>query len=335
MNYFNKVFDFKEHIPPSVKQALNKIGNQQIVSARCGRTPDQSVIQGALRMVANVPYDNLFHLFIELKLANNQIWVLEKIERINLVREDRSKKEGAEFTSSFSVGKTVNELFHNTRNKMGDRFLPYHSASNNCQVFIIGVLDGNGLNNSERTSFVKQNTKAIFENNPALRQFSNTLTDIGGFGNAMMQGGELHHHFKNNELDNHQLTQLLNHYQIPCNGIYINGKMPTRLKNGNYIINLNGHSHWVALIKHGIEYFYFDSYGVVAPAEVEKKIGTTYIYNHKQLQDLESSSCGWFVIAFLRFMHQPEYKNILFESFVKLFTSDTIKNELVLKTLLR
>ena len=111
--------------------------------------------------------------------------------------------------------------------------------------------------------------------------------------------------------------------------------MPTRLKNGNYIINLNGHSHWVALIKHGIEYFYFDSYGVVAPAEVEKKIGTTHIYNHKQLQDLESSSCGWFVIAFLRFMHQPEYKNILFESFVKLFTSDTIKNELVLKTLLR
>ena len=77
-----------------------------------------------------------------------------------------------------------------------------------------------------------------------------------------------------------QLTELLNHYQIPCNGIYINGKMPTRLKNGNYIINLNGHSHWVALIKHGIEYFYFDSYGVVAPSEVEKKIGTQYIYNH-------------------------------------------------------
>ena len=72
MNYFNKVFDFKEHVPPSVKEALNKIGNQQIISARCGRTPVQSVIQGALRMVANVPYDNLFHLFIELTLSNNQ-----------------------------------------------------------------------------------------------------------------------------------------------------------------------------------------------------------------------------------------------------------------------
>jgi len=217
---------------------------------------------------------------------------------------------------------------------MGDRFLPYQSASNNCQVFIMGVLDGNGLNNSELTAFVKQDTKSIFQNNTALRKFANTLTDIGGYGNALIQGGDLHHHFKNNELDNHQLSELLDHYQIPCNGIYINGKMP-KLKNGSYIINLNGHSHWVALIKHGIEYFYFDSYGVVAPAEVEKKIGTQYIYNHKQLQDIDSSSCGWYVIAFLRYMHQPEYKSKLFESFINLFSSDTKKNELILKTLLR
>jgi hypothetical protein len=187
MNYFNKVFDFKEHVPPNVKEALRKIGNLQITSARCGRTPVQSVIQGALRMVANVPYDNLFHLFIELTLANNSKWILEKIERINLVKEDRSKKQGAEFTSSFPVNKTVNEVFQNTKNKMGDKFLPYQSASNNCQYFIIGVLDGNGLNNSERTLFVKQDTKSIFDKNPALRKFANTLTDIGGYGNATLQ----------------------------------------------------------------------------------------------------------------------------------------------------
>ena len=129
----------------------------------------------------------MFHLFIELTLDNGQKWVLEKIERINLVKEDRSNKQGAEFTSSFPVNKTMNELFQNTKNKMGDRFLPYQSASNNCQVFIMGVLDGNGLNNSERTSFVKQDTKSIFAKNPALRKFANTLTDIGGYGNATLQ----------------------------------------------------------------------------------------------------------------------------------------------------
>jgi len=183
----NKIINFKENVPQNVKNALGKIGNNKITSARIGRTPVQAIIQGALKTVANVPYDDLFHLFIELTLDNGQKWILEKIERINLVKEDRSKKQGAEFTSSFSVNKTMNELFQNTKNKMGDRFLPYQSASNNCQVFIIGVLDGNGLNNSERTSFVKQNTKAIFENNPALRKFANTLTDIGGYGNATLQ----------------------------------------------------------------------------------------------------------------------------------------------------
>jgi len=120
-----------------------------------------------------------------------EIWVLEKIERINLVKENRNKKKGAEFTSSFPVNKTVNELFINTKNKMGNKFLPYQSANNNCQIFIIGVLDGNELNNSERTSFVKQDTKSIFKNNPALRKFANTLTDIGGYANAIMQSTDL------------------------------------------------------------------------------------------------------------------------------------------------
>ena len=183
----NKIINFKENVPPSVKNALSKIGNNKITTARLGRTPVQALIQGALKVVANVPYDDLFHLFIELTLDNGQKWILEKIERINLVKEDRSKKQGAEFTSSFPVNKTMNELFQNTKNRMGDKFLPYQSASNNCQYFIMGVLDGNGLNNSERTAFVKQDTKAIFEKNPALRKFANTLTDIGGYGNALIQ----------------------------------------------------------------------------------------------------------------------------------------------------
>jgi hypothetical protein len=182
----SKIINFKENVPQNVKNALSKIGNNKITSARVGRTPVQAIIQGALKTVANVPYDDLFHLFIELTLDNGQKWVLEKIERINLVKEDRSKKAGAEFTSSFSVNKTMNELFQNTKNRMGDKFLPYQSASNNCQYFLMGVLDGNGLNNSERTSFIKQDTKAIFEKNPALRKFANTFTDIGGYGNAII-----------------------------------------------------------------------------------------------------------------------------------------------------
>ena len=199
MKRLNKVLDFKEHVPTNVKNALNRIGDKTIVSARCGRTPVQAVIQRALKVVADIPYDDLFHLFIELTLDNGQTWLLEKIERINLVKGNRNNKSGVEFTSSFPVNKTVNELFNNTRNKMGSRFLPYSSASNNCQNFIMGVLDGNGLNNSELTSFVKQDTKSIFKENPMLRKLANTLTDIGGYANAIVQSTDLHRNSKPKE----------------------------------------------------------------------------------------------------------------------------------------
>ena len=64
----NKIINFKELVPQNVKTALNKIGTNKIISARVGRTPVQAIIQGALKTVANVPYDDLFHLFIELTL---------------------------------------------------------------------------------------------------------------------------------------------------------------------------------------------------------------------------------------------------------------------------
>lgn len=178
----NKVLEFKERVPPSVKLALTKIGDKTIVSARLGRTPVQQIIQEVLNTVADV--DELYHLFIELTLDNGHIWCLEKMDRINLVKQKRNKKD-VEFLPSFSVQKTVHELFTTTQTHMGDKFLPYKSANNNCQVFIMGILDANGFNTPERTSFVKQDTKDIFEHT-ALRKLANTITDIGGYTNAIL-----------------------------------------------------------------------------------------------------------------------------------------------------
>ena len=80
-------------------------------------------------------------------------------------------------------------------------------------------------------------------------------------------------------------------------GAYIDDRMPIKLKNGYYIINLNGRSHWTCLMKDGNDYYYFDSYCFVASAEVEDLIGE-YIYSDLQIQHLNSSSCGYYVICF-------------------------------------
>ena len=108
-----------------------------------------------------------------------------------------------------------------------------------------------------------------------------------------------------------------------------------KLKNGFYIINLNGRSHWTALFKDGKDYYYFDSYGFPASQEVEDQIGE-YVYSDLQIQHLNSSSCGYYVIAFVRYMqdHKHNDKKICYKSFLKLFSKDPKENEIILHQLL-
>ena len=54
-------------MPPNVKDILNRRGDAIVNSIRIGRTPVQSAIQGILKTLSTVPYDNLFHLFMVFK----------------------------------------------------------------------------------------------------------------------------------------------------------------------------------------------------------------------------------------------------------------------------
>jgi hypothetical protein len=329
MDYIKRVLNMKKNIPPNVKRALDEIGDKKIISARVGRTPVNAIVQGTLRTIAHVPYDQLFHLFIELNLGESK-WILEKIERINLVREDRSRKQGVEFTSSFPVGKTVNELFMNTQSYMGARFLPYQANSNNCQVFIMAVLQSNGLATPELTTFVKQDTRSIFKNNPVLRKFANTLTDLGGYFNAILQGGKMMKVGGNNVTTSDDLDKLA--ISIPSfHGCFTVQELPT-LQNGYYIINLNGHSHWTLLYK-GDQYCYYDSFGFKPPQELEDRIGE-YFWNNRENQDLDQTSCGFYCIGCMKYMNQRTNKAKAMDDYASLFSKDTKKNDLILYTLL-
>ena len=137
-------------------------------------------------------------------------------------------------------------------------------------------------------------------------------------------------------MTNNELSQLVKHYKIKkYHGAFIDDRMPLKLKNGYYIINLNGRSHWTVLLKDDDKFYYFDSYGFPASQEVEDQIGE-YIYSDLQLQHLNSSSCGFFVIAFMRYLqnHKQKDKNICCKSFLKLFSKDSNENELILNELL-
>ena len=82
-------------------------------------------------------------------------------------------------------------------------------------------------------------------------------------------------------------------------------------KNGAYIINLQnaydgGGTHWSTFYIRGNECMYFDSFGEIYPYDVFKfvhqKSKMKLDYSNTQIQDLRSTACGYFCIAFLHHM---------------------------------
>ena len=78
----NNLFLETATMPPNVKDILNRRGDAVVNSIKIGRTPVQSAIQGILKTLSTVPYDDLFHLFMVFKTSKGEI-LFEKNARIN------------------------------------------------------------------------------------------------------------------------------------------------------------------------------------------------------------------------------------------------------------
>ena len=320
----NNLFLETATMPPNVKDILNRRGDAIVNSIKVGRTPVQSAIQGILKTLSTVPYDNLFHLFMVFNTSKGEI-LFEKNARINASTTIPKSEDWYDLNDVPHL--TLNDYIQNTKKAMGSRFFPYHPNTNNCQDFISGVLQANGIRDQNVYNFVKQDTSMIFKNKGWLSGMAKQVTDLGGYADVVMQGGSL-----SNELTNGEIDELVKHYKIKkYHGCFIDDKLPSKLHNGYYVINLNGHSHWCCLMKDGKKYFYFDSYGFPASQEIEEQIGE-YIYSDNQLQHMESSSCGFFCIAWMLWMQNHKHKNkeICFNSFLTIFTDDPKKNEMIL-----
>ena len=119
--------------------------------------------------------------------------------------------------------------------------------------------------------------------------------------------------YKLSTLSNSDLYSICIKLKLKLNGIYMKDEIPSDLKEGNYIINLqnsyeNG-SHWTCFIKDKNDIFYYDSFGVVMPQnayDIFIKNSKNLYYIDKYDQDLNATSCGWYCIAFLFYMNNTK-----------------------------
>ena len=145
-----------------------------------------------------------------------------------------------------------------------------------------------------------------------------------------------------NELSNFELIDIIKDMKLDYHfgGVFSKDQLPKELiREKFYIVNLQDHdegsgTHWtVFYYNKPLTSIYFDSYGFIAPLDVENSI-KPYIYNNGEIQDFDSSACGYFCIAFIKFLHNKDNKQEAYKTFLKLFKQQTVKNDKILHNML-
>lgn len=337
INITKKIINGRKTLSPKVENILKKVGNAQIIDIKIGRTVLPYHLTGLIKVFSDIPYDKLFHLFMILSTNKGEV-LLEKNQVINMDLNPNIPKEAEYITiENIPNNVTINELINNTRKRMGEqKFFSYNAFKNNCQHFIENVLLSNNMN--EGLDFIKQDTEDIFKNNPNLRKFANTLTDIAGRADVIKQGGEIDEN-KNNGLYSDQIEQILNKQGYNINGVYSKDKLPKELKNGWYVINLQSTNegnrkgtHWTCFkyIDSGKTIEYFDAFGFAPPIEVMEKAKGDILYSEKEIQDTNATTCGWFCIGAI--VSDKGYGTALthFNKYINMFSTNTNINDRIL-----
>ena len=142
-----------------------------------------------------------------------------------------------------------------------------------------------------------------------------------------------------NSLSNFDIMKIIQSQGVDdFKGVYMKDQLPDKLERGSYIINLqsskegNG-THWVCLYYTPNYSYYYDSYGFIAPLEVQKKI-IPYMYNDLEIQDIDSTACGFYCVAFILYLNKKMNIEKAFMEFINLFGKDTERNEAILYQLL-
>ena len=143
---------------------------------------------------------------------------------------------------------------------------------------------------------------------------------------------------KLNALSDLNIRNYVEKLKLPLENILMRDEIKDNLHVGFYIINLdtsnNEGTHWTVCYAHPLKSYYFDSYGFLPPLELERKI-KPFLYNDKDIQDWNSEACGWFCIAFIKFLYDKSDKEMAFKEFLKLFSNNTKENDKKLKEYLK
>lgn len=188
---------------PSVRKFLADYGKYQIKELVIERTKVNSFITRAINFaslnqvdesIKKYGYDRLYHLDLKFKftdrLNKDYHYKLEKNEVIYINPWTYDKNTQSMPVNLNNQNITIEELLNKTLHRVGDEaFFKYDFQNNNCQTFILNILDSNNLLTPQYRMFIYQNIPQVFNTtNKYVKQAMNYSTRIGAKFNRMIKG---------------------------------------------------------------------------------------------------------------------------------------------------
>lgn len=290
-------------------------------------------------------YDKLFHLGIYVILEDKTTLRIDKTEVVNIkVESINVEDERTEYMDlPFEKALTLFELIEKTKTYMGkERFFSYNGHTNNCQIFILSILDANNINNPTAKEFIYQNVDWLFKNHRYLRRLMSGITDTQGNFTRFFGGGSICNSvvIHTERTTNTELENIASKLGFSFKQLARDTEEFLTTRNDFYLVNLDlstgPGTHWTALVIHDKKAIYIDSFGIYPPKDIEDKLFKLKLksihYNSTQYQDTTSNSCGLYFIASCHFLMHNNYSIKKFnQDFLKMFSTNLIHNEKVVK----
>jgi hypothetical protein len=167
---FNRVVHGNLGYTNSAQNVLDQFGGEQIVGLSVNRThisisaglkyADKLMPKFAAKR-AKLGYDQFFHLYVLITLESGEEVAIEKNEVITISTGPAARKGAESLDIKTPNATTLSELMERTEAKMGAKFFPYNVQTNNCQAFVLALLQSNKVSSPAAKRFTKQNLKFL------------------------------------------------------------------------------------------------------------------------------------------------------------------------------
>jgi hypothetical protein len=199
----DKIFDFIfGKLPYRVNRYIRQNGYKRIESITIYRTPIMPVISKLFNILSfgkfdemknKLTYDDVYHLYIVVKLSDDTYCQIEKNQDIYVgdVRTNLGNSEKIEVDMKGRYP-SLDQFLNNGKKYMGDKFYKYDAfnknGGGNCQDFVFNLLVSNGIMTNQYRDFIIQNVDDLLKTLPAYTQLiSSTTTKNASYINRFLQ----------------------------------------------------------------------------------------------------------------------------------------------------